>query len=319
MLQLDDAELRKVLRQFFQVIERGAAPAVNALVVIAHGGEARAAGIGPAHQQLEQFVLDSVGVLVFVHQHMAQRLLPFLAHLGVVLQELERQGDQVVKVHALVGQQAFFVTRHDHGGAAVGIIQPGLCQGGSGVQALVLPQADLPLPLARHGGVGRAATILEQAEHIVAIENAEIGLEVKRRAIFAQHAHAQRVKGANDHLVGGLANQALGAFAHFGGGLVGEGDGGNAAGGAARLNQPRDFVRDHARFARARARQHQAGAVQVIDCFLLGDIQAVGHGAGAKKPERKTKKGAMIQGGACVLRGIACVRHEVRLAIVRAV
>jgi hypothetical protein len=60
--------VREVLRQFLQVVQRGAAPAVDGLVVVAHGGEAAAL----AHQQLEHLVLRGVGVLVFVHQHMAQ-------------------------------------------------------------------------------------------------------------------------------------------------------------------------------------------------------------------------------------------------------
>ena len=66
LLQLDDLERRVVVRQALQVVERGAAPAVDALVVVAHGGEAAAR----AHQQLHQLVLRGVGVLVFVHQHM---------------------------------------------------------------------------------------------------------------------------------------------------------------------------------------------------------------------------------------------------------
>ncbi len=83
LLQLDDLELRKVLRQLLQIVQRGAAPAVDALVVVAHGGEARAF----AHQEFQQLVLRGVGVLVFIDQHMAQQALPFLAHLGVALQE----------------------------------------------------------------------------------------------------------------------------------------------------------------------------------------------------------------------------------------
>jgi hypothetical protein len=63
-----------VHRQLLQVVQRGAAPAVDALVVVAHGGEAATL----AHQQLEHFVLRGVGVLVFVHQHMAQQRLPLL-------------------------------------------------------------------------------------------------------------------------------------------------------------------------------------------------------------------------------------------------
>ena len=39
------------------------------------------------------------------------------------------------------------------------------------------------------------------------------------------------------------------------------------------LQQPRDLVRDHARLARARPGENQAGTVQIVNCFELGRIQ----------------------------------------------
>ena len=48
LLQLDDLELRVINRQLFQVVQRGAAPAIDGLVVIAHSREAAAL----THQQL---------------------------------------------------------------------------------------------------------------------------------------------------------------------------------------------------------------------------------------------------------------------------
>ena len=56
------------MRQFFQIVQGGAAPTINRLIVIAHGGKARTL----AHQMFQHFVLRGVGVLVFVHQHMAE-------------------------------------------------------------------------------------------------------------------------------------------------------------------------------------------------------------------------------------------------------
>jgi hypothetical protein len=48
LLQRDDLELRVVLRQPLQVVDGGAAPAVDALVVVAHGGEGRARRPAPS-------------------------------------------------------------------------------------------------------------------------------------------------------------------------------------------------------------------------------------------------------------------------------
>jgi hypothetical protein len=123
-----------------------------------------------------------------------------------VLQQAQRQADQVVEVHALVGRQALLVARHQQ--RVWRSPSRGLGQRAGGVQACVLPAADGPLPLARGGGVGRRAAVLEQAQHVVAVQDAELGLEAQRRAVLAQHAHAQRVEGADQHLAGGLAHQA---------------------------------------------------------------------------------------------------------------
>ena len=81
MLELDDFECGKVLRQAAQVVERGATPAIDRLVIVAHSGEAGFL----ADQTLEHFVLRGVGVLVFVDQYMCELRLPFFTHFVVVL------------------------------------------------------------------------------------------------------------------------------------------------------------------------------------------------------------------------------------------
>jgi len=284
LLQLDDLELRVVDRQLLEVVQRGAAPAVDRLVVVAHGGEAAAL----AHQQLEQLVLRGVGVLVLIDQHMAQRLLPLGAHLGEVAQEAQRHADQVVEIHALVGRQALFVALHDHGDAAL-VVVLGLGEGLGAVEAGVLPGADGPLPLARGGDVGGAAGgVLDDAGHVVGVEDAELGLQAEHGAVFAHHAHAQGVEGADQHVLGRAADQVLRALAHFRGRLVREGDGGDAARLQAGLDQPADLHRDHARLARAGAGQHEAGPLRVVDGLELGEVETGGHAAsGAEKRGRE--------------------------------
>jgi hypothetical protein len=199
-----------------------------------------------------------------------------LAHALVLAQQLERQAHQVVEVHALVGGQALFIVRHDARDGAL-LVAVGLRHGLGRVEAHVLPQADGPLPLPRGGRVGAAAGVLDDAGHVVAVENRELGLQAQRRAVLAQHAHAQRVEGADQHALGAFADQRLGPLAHFGGGLVGEGDRRDLLGLESRLDQPAYLVRDHPRLARTGARQHQAGTMQVVHGFLLGGVQAVGH------------------------------------------
>ena len=285
------------MRQLFQVVQRGAAPAIDGLVVVAHRGEARAL----THQQFEQLVLRGVGVLVLIHQHMAHFLLPALAHLGVVAQQLEWQADQVVEIHALVGGEALLVARHDGGGGAL-VIVLGLRQRLIGGQPRALPHADGPLPGARGVGVGGAAAVFQQAGDVVGVEDAEVLLQAHRFAVFAQQANAQRVKGADQHLARVAPHQLLGALAHFGRGLVGEGDGGDAVGRQPGLDQPADLVRDHARLARARAGEHQTGAAEVVHGVLLGLVETGagggGHGGGIGKSRWRWARAGMGQGSA---------------------
>ena len=88
-----------------------------------------------------------------------------------------------------------------------------------------------------------------------------------------QHAHAQGMEGANHHFLRFSSHQLLGAFAHLGGGFVGEGDSGDAIRCQPQLNQVANFVGDDTGFARARTGQHQARPLHMVDRFELGEIQ----------------------------------------------
>ena len=192
------------------------------------------------------------------------------------VQQFQGHANEVVKVHALVGAQPLFVAGHDFGDDAF-VVVFGQRQRLGGVEAHVLPQADGPLPLACGGNVGRAARVFQDACHITAVHDAELGFEAHHAAVLAQHAHAQGVKGANQHIVGGFANQTFGTLAHFGGGFVGKGDGGNPLGLKPCLNKAANLVRDDTCLSRARPRQHQTRTVQEIDGFLLREIQTSRH------------------------------------------
>jgi hypothetical protein len=204
----------------------------------------------------------------------------------MLLQELERHADQVVEIHALVGGEPLFVAAHDARRDAL-VVVGGLGLGLRGVQPHVLPLADGPLPDARGRGVGGAAGVLEDLRHVVAVEDAEGWFQTQHGAVFAHHAHAQRMEGAYHHVLRIAPDQPLGTFAHLGRGLVGEGDGGDALGFQAGLDQARDLVRDDARLARTRAGKHEAGTVHVVDGFLLREVETGGHGEGQGRGRRK--------------------------------
>src|SRR5690606_29832877 len=77
LLQLDHAQVGPVAAELVDVLGVGAAPGVDRLVVVAHAGDAAAL----AGEGFQQAVLRVVGVLVFVHQQVAQALAPGVAAL----------------------------------------------------------------------------------------------------------------------------------------------------------------------------------------------------------------------------------------------
>ena len=89
----DGARHWEAAQESLETGARGAAEPIDRLVVVAHHE-----GIAAAGDQLHQPLLGQVEVLVFVDQHVrvASRVAP--PHLGLLLQEPDREQDQVVEV-----------------------------------------------------------------------------------------------------------------------------------------------------------------------------------------------------------------------------
>ena len=102
LLQLDGLAVFKVLLKVQDVGDVGATPAINGLVVVAHDHEVLVLG----GQQVGDFVLNVVGVLILVDANVAEALLVLVEHLGAGTQKLERAHEQVVEVHRIGGAQA---------------------------------------------------------------------------------------------------------------------------------------------------------------------------------------------------------------------
>ena len=118
LLQPDDAGVGKVFLKFKNVADVGAAPGINALVLVAH----RADVLSLAGEQLHQLVLGAVGVLVLIDQQIAVAALVALAGFRGDFEQANGLQQQVVEVEGVAFEQLGLVALEDVGDAfAVGI------------------------------------------------------------------------------------------------------------------------------------------------------------------------------------------------------
>ena len=279
LFQLDDLQARIVLLQPAQVLRACAAPGVDGLVVVADGGEVAE----PADQQPHQLVLGAIGVLVFIHQQVADPVLPVFARLGIPAEQCHRCQDQVVEVEGVVGLEAALVLQVElRRGQGEGLAGPG--QRRLGVDAVVLPVRDLPTGAVRvEADAGLAHQFVDQVAAVLGIEDGEARLEAQPGVFAAKDVQAQGMEGGQGQAPPRAPfQQPADPFPHFPGGLVGEGDGHDVPGRQPALpDQVGDLVGDDTGLAAAGAGQHQQGAIDVADGGALGGVQ-VRHGGTAR-------------------------------------
>ena len=274
LLQLDDPQIGEIDLQLLQVFDSRAAPRIDRLVVVAHCGKHRLLA-DPGDQQLDQFVLAGVGVLVFVHQQVAQAALPFFTHRVVAAEQLDRQADQVVEIDRLIGRQRRHVVAIDARGLRL-VFGDRAFQCAVGIDHAVFPQRHRALYAPHQLLVGGNRQILHQRKAIVAIHDRKAILQAEFARLLPQDFHAQRMECADRQVFRLLrVLQQLGdALLHFGRRLVGEGQRGDVLRFVpALLDQMGDLLRDDARLPRTGAGQHQAGAVHVVNRLALGRVQ----------------------------------------------
>ena len=94
LLQPDDLGAPEMLFKIQDILNGGAAEAVDALVVVAHHAHV----LPGARQKAHQLELGHAGVLIFVHQHIAEAALVVLPHVRMLAQQLHRLVDKAVKI-----------------------------------------------------------------------------------------------------------------------------------------------------------------------------------------------------------------------------
>ena len=281
-LQANDARAGEILLEAQDVVDLGAAPAVDRLVVVAD-----AADVGRAlGQQAQPQVLGDVGVLVLVDENELEAALVVGEHVRVVEEQPQVLEQQIAEVAGVQLLQAPLIggieLRALAGRKAEGFARRHLV----GRQSAVLPAIDERSQLPRRPAVLVEALrfdhLLQEADLVVGIEDGEARLEADELGVAAQDLDADGVEGAEPrHALDGAADEIADALLHLARRLVGEGDGEDLAGeGAARGEDVGDARRQHARLAGAGAGEHEHGAVERFDGRALLRVEAIEIGRG---------------------------------------
>jgi hypothetical protein len=231
-----------------------------------------------------------VGVLVLVDQHPAERARVAVADLLEELEHVDRADQEVVEVHRVGAVQLALVVLVDVGDR--------LLEVGAHELAVVLRRAQLVLgvgDLRLHRARGEALDVDVEIVEAALDEPARVGCVVDRElarvaepvGVGAQHAGARGVERHHPHRAHRAADEQLDALAHLLRRLVGERDGEDLVrAGEPAADQPRDPVGEHARLARAGARQDQQRPLAVGHRVALGRVepleQRLGRGGGTR-------------------------------------
>ena len=271
LFELDLARAGEIGREVQDVSDVGAAPRVDALIIVADHADV----LPELREILEQFELGGVGVLILVDQQVAVTVLIARQTLRLLLEYLQDEQQKVVEIQRVLKLQDLlvaFVDRQIRVIAARGHV--------GGELHPVLAAADERRDFLRRDLVPAESELggrlLDDADLVAFVEDAVVRVVVAReRDVAPQDARAERVERAERDLVGRRAgDHRRHAFAHLRRGLVREGHARDLFRRDALLDHVRDTGRDDARFARARAGKHKERSLDLKDRFPLFRVQA---------------------------------------------
>jgi hypothetical protein len=211
----------EILQEALDVFHLRAAPAVDRLVIVADDHHVAVA----ARQQADPGVLDAVGILEFVHQHVGETLAVVVEDMRLVQPQFVRAQQQLGEIHQPGAIAGFLIGLIDAQPGGLYRVVVGLNV--LWAQALVFLAVDVPHRLTRRPlllvNVQRLDDALEQPQLVVAVEDLEILRQVGLQVVGAQQAVRQAVEGADPHAALAGTDQMFDTVAHFRRRLVGEG------------------------------------------------------------------------------------------------
>ena len=208
LFQADDLGLAELLLKREDVFDGGAPELVDALVVIAdHTKIAMGSG-----QQADQQILGVVGILVLIHHDVPVAALVLLQHLRELLEQPDRQQDDVIKIQGVGVFQHLLVAAVNPGCHLQGKVIPRrLAQPFRG-EHFILGAADIA-----QQGLGREVFIadvelghgvFDDPDGIIGIVDGEISVVAQGLYLRAKDAGAGRVKGGGVHILATGAQHA---------------------------------------------------------------------------------------------------------------
>ena len=280
---------REIPLEAEDVADLGAAPAVDRLVVVADAADVAML----LREQPEPQILGYVGVLVFVHEQVAEARVVFGEDVRVLREDRQVVQEEVAEIGGVRAPQPLLVGGVERRCAAVREVRAVGAGDLIGREPPVLPALD-------DGGEGagrppllvqirRLQELPEQAGLVVRVEDREVRREPGERRVAAQHARADRVERAEPEAGGGAPDQRLHPADHLARRLVGEGDRQHrarpGAPGREKMAEPRG---EDAGLAGAGAGQHEQRPVERLHGPSLLRIQA---GEIGRRGSRRGRRG----------------------------
>ena len=227
LLQPNDPCVLVLLFKIQDILNVGPPETVDGLVIVTHHAEVP---VSPGQQAGEE-ILQVVGVLILVHQHIPELFLVVVQHLRFLLQQRDGVVDDVIKVQR-VGRAEFLLI----GGVDLG--DPGIFPIVCGFRLLAEYLRPLVAVLGGADGGENAAdgeglfvqilllqNILDDPLGVIGIVDGEVLVKANAVNVPPQDADAGGVERGGPHIVGGGAKTGRQPLLQFSRRLIGEGDG----------------------------------------------------------------------------------------------
>ena len=227
LFQSDHPCVLVLLFKIQDILNVGPPETVDGLVIVTHHAEVP---VSPGQQAGEK-ILQVVGVLILVHQHIPELFLVVVQHLRFLLQQRDGVVNDVVKVQGVGGAELLLI-----GGVDLG--DPGIFPIVCGFRLLAEYLRPLVAVLGGADGGEDAAdgeglfvqilllqNILDDPLGVIGIVDGEVLVKANAVNVPPQDADAGGVERGGPHIVGGGAKTGRQPLLQFSRRLIGEGDG----------------------------------------------------------------------------------------------